>query len=170
MVYIKSVLKGIATMLAVALLFFITMTVLMMVNHPKRPAATVVAEVVRTIPFVIGWIPFLVTAGIAFAVGFSSQVSKSKPEFFLVRFKNWFLQPHIAMTFVFGGVICLTVTQIYDRQFHVLESLVEWVGFLIIVHHAWNTKATWSELLRSQQFWGGVMLVAASDFIMKLRG
>lgn len=54
MVYLKSVLKGIATMLAVALLFFITMTVLMMVNHPKRPAATVVAEVVRTIPFVIG--------------------------------------------------------------------------------------------------------------------
>lgn len=78
MVFVKCLLRGITTMIGVTVLLFLTMLVLLMANHPSRPIATDVTRVVRAVPFIMGWIPFRVTAAIAFVVGFSWQFSNSR--------------------------------------------------------------------------------------------
>lgn len=69
------------------------------------------------------------------------------------------------MTFVFLGVVGGTLGQIFGHQFHAFASLLVWAGCLLIVRHAWVTKATWRVLVKSLPFGDGLILAAVGNLM-----
>ena len=47
----------------------------------------------------------------------------------------------------------------------ITDGVFVWVGVIIMLRHAWMKKPTWPAMLRAKQFWIGVCLIAAGNFV-----
>ncbi|HEY6391874.1 MAG TPA: hypothetical protein VIX89_11390 [Bryobacteraceae bacterium] len=75
-------------------------------------------------------------------------------------------RPHLYLTY--GAIAALVggLGSIYAGRFDAvvsLEGVLVWTGLILMLWHAWAHKPTWPEILKSGQFWIGIILIAAGN-------
>lgn len=75
-------------------------------------------------------------------------------------------RPHLAVTYCGIGALAGGAGSIYAGRFNALvaiQGVFVWTGLAIMLWQAWVNKPTWPEVLKAQQFWIGISLIAVGN-------